>query len=73
MKKSNAAKETAAALALDAASALAKVLPTKPCRENLSVAAQAAIQLVEAQGLLVCSKCRFMSGCVQCHPEKALK
>lgn len=72
-KKSEAAEATAASLALDAAAALAKVPPTKPCRENLSAEAQAAIQLVEAKGLLVCSKCRFMSGCMQCHPDKALK
>lgn len=73
MKKSKVAEATAAGLAEHAAAAFSKVPPTKPCRENLSPEAQAAIKLVEDMGMGVCSKCKFLSGCLNCHAEKALQ
>ena len=72
MKKAKKAETEAATLAADAATAFAKVPPTKPCRENLSAEAKTAIQLVEANPMLVCSKCKFSSGCLKCDPVKAL-
>ena len=72
MKKAKKAETEAATLAVDAAAAFAKVPPTKPCRENLSAEAKAAIEMVEANPMLVCSKCKFSSGCLKCDPVKAL-
>jgi hypothetical protein len=72
-KKGAAAGALAESLKGPAEFALKKVPASKPCRENLSSAAQAAILEVEAKGMKVCSKCKFQYGCFMCHPDKALQ
>ena len=49
-----------------------KVPAGKPCLENLSPAAQAAVHKASL-GSGVCSKCHWQSGCLLCCREKALQ
>ena len=49
---------------------LEKIPAGKPCFENLSSEAQAAV-LEAASHVGACSKCRFTSGCLKCVREKA--
>jgi len=71
--KAAAGAKKAEELKIAAEGAFKKVPSTKPCRENLSPAAQAALKIVEDTGTGLCSKCRFESGCFMCHPDKALQ
>ena len=58
-------------LKADADSMGSKIPAGKPCLENLSPAAQNAVFKASLGGG-VCSKCRWRSGCMECHKEKAL-
>ena len=58
-------------LKVDAGTMCSKIPAGKPCLENLSPAAQAAVAKASA-GAGVCSKCRWLYGCLQCDKDKAL-
>lgn len=72
-KASAVAKEAVLEGLKDTGSSLAGKLPAgKPCLENLSKAAQEAVQKA-GLGAGVCSKCHWQSGCFMCSGVKALQ
>ena len=78
LKKQAAQKKTVAKadeglkeLADQAAAGTEKIPPGKPCLENLSEQAKAAVALAAAVPF-VCSRCRYR-GCLSCDEDKALQ
>jgi len=59
-------------LKVDAGTMCSKIPAGKPCLENLSPVAQAAVAKA-SHGAGVCSKCRWKYGCLECDEGKALK
>jgi len=50
-----------------------KILPDKPCLENLSAKARAEVMKVHLTGAGICARCRCTSGCYECEGAHALR
>ena len=70
-KKTGAVDAKVKALAEVADASVKKIPAGKPCFENISEEAQQAVKIAEL-GPGICSKCRWNSGCKDCHGGKAL-
>ena len=71
-KKTGVVDAKVAALGEAADALVKKIPPGKPCLENLSAKALEEVKHVHFTGVGVCSKCRWSSGCLECHGPHAL-